>query len=440
MYLLERMRNFRSVYFWTLIFGAITVFAAITFLSKSSVVEVQQPKEKSTLSINLIPVVRDFPYIKNGNDLSTFDSFVNFPFPLSKDLVLFNAFMDSRMHGSFTNTTMIFFGASKMVVKEDMVFGCGVGKIIARHFTVRFVYEDHLMHDWLGEDKFPYEQLVVECYDVPVASGDKAFLLYRTSSGLSVIFYTAEEVVVPAPRVTPRGSHDFSVVVCTKAHTKAVTWMPEFLKYQKTLGVDHVHLSVLDKYVMDEGLRNQLSNDSFFVKQVKENFISVQLWDEWFEEDEWYVHGTIMMYLDCLYRYRGTYDYVSFMDSDDFFTVRVPGMSYKDMIAKYCTAASTGSCIFKWLWYYPGICGMKSKVSEDGNVTAVIVPHHPEEVQKNMKSIHLSAAIVDSSFHDAKCNACLKSGYEIVHVPPEVAYVAHQRFYSQALSSNPCHL
>lgn len=72
---------------------------------------------------------------------------------------------------------------------------------------------------------------------------------------------------------------------------------------------------------------------------------------------------------------------------------------------------------------------MRRKVAEDGNVTAAIVPHQALNEQDNLKSIHLSAAVLDSSFHEAKCTLCLLKGYRVVYVPQRVAYVAHHRLY-----------
>ena len=362
-----------------------------------------------------------------------------FLFPVSKEVVLFNAFFDSRSRNGHNNLTMIFLVGSKKVFNEKLIKGCGVGNTAAKDFHLRYVQEDNLMHGWLGIDKFNYEQLALECYDVPVQPGDKAFVTYQPqASSAPIVLDTTNPVVIPAPKVIPKGPHKYSVVVCSKAHSRGVTWLPEFLRYQKTLGVDHVHLAVLDAFIKDKGFMDYLVKDNLFLKNIREEFITLQLWKEWYGGNEWYVHGTILMYLDCIYRYRGTYDYVSLMDSDDFFTVRVPGMSYKDLIAKYCTGKGIGSCSFDWLWYYPGLCGMKRNVSDDGNVTAAMVPHEAQRVSGNLKSIHLTAAVLDSSFHDAKCSHCMMAGFRVVHVEPEVAYVAHQRMYMGKENKKVC--
>ena len=381
------------------------------------------PKESNTS----IPKESITPVIDSEKQSSVLSNALHFHFPLSKEVILFNAFVDTRPR-NYTNTTMIFIAASREVLSEKRIIGCGAGRAVAKEFIVRYVFEDLLMHRWYGKPIFPYEQMAVECYEVPVIPGEKAFVLYKSRTNVTVALHTANSVVIPRPRVTPKPTHNISVVVCTKAHNRKVTWLPEILRYQKTLGVDHVHLNFLDDLIRDDGLQDYLATDEFFLKNYKDDYVTLQVWKEWYGDKEWYLRGTILMYLDCLYRYRGTYDYVSFMDTDDFFTVRVPGMSYKDMIVKYCSKETTGSCSFNWLWYFPGVCGLARNVSEDGNVTAAIVPHRPER-NVNLKSIHLTKAVLDSSFHDARCDKCRMKGYERVHISPDIAYVAHQRMY-----------
>ena len=56
--------------------------------------------------------------------------------------------------------------------------------------------------------------------------------------------YSSNLVVVPAPRVTPKSNSNITSVVCTKALFRGVLWLPEFLGYQKTLGIDHVNVAI----------------------------------------------------------------------------------------------------------------------------------------------------------------------------------------------------
>ena len=353
--------------------------------------------------------------------------------PMTKDLVVYSAYFDDRSRKGYNNITVFLISANRSIFNASLITGCGVGTTKARNFSVRYVQEDILMHNWLGINKFPYEQLIVECYDLALTTERRPFVMYKTHrhSSITLVVESDKPVMIPAPRKMPSGKHNFSIVVCTKAHNRKVSWLPEFLRYQKTLGVDHVHLTVLDTFIKDGGFHDYILEDHFSRTALHNGFLNFTVWKEWYDDSEIYVHGTILQYLDCIYRYRGTYDYVSLMDSDDFFTPRMPGKSsIKDYISEYCFKKSAGSCAFRWLYYYPEVCGMKGKVEEDGNVTAQLVPHTGVDVEKHLKSIHSTAALVDTSFHDATCDGCLLQGSNVVFVPPEIAYVAHNRMYN----------
>ena len=379
------------------------------------------------------------------SNISSHLSSLVFTSTTSKDLVVYSAhFYRTKNHNGFV---IFLVGASQAVYKTRSLIGCGVGTTIAKNFKVRYLYEVIRQHRWRVVTKQPirpYQQLAVECYGVDVTVGDKAFLIYNNvTSNKTIAVQCDQPVVIPAPRITPIGHKNISAVTCTKVLSKGVSWLPEFLRYQKTLGVDHIHIAILDKFIKDGGFHKILENDTFYIKAIAENFITIQIWKEWYNhgKDEWFYFGNILMYLDCIYRYRGTYDFVSLLDTDDFFTIRVPGMSYKDFLQNLSHKKDVGSYSFKWLFYYPDACGLKKKVGEDGNVTASLVPHSPINEQGNhFKPIHLSKAVIDSSFHDASCNTCLLQGYRAVLVPDNIAYVAHNRLkYKKNFASKFCH-
>ena len=80
--------------------------------------------------------------------------------------------------------------------------------------------------------------------------------------------YSSDLVVVPAPRVTPKSNSNITSVVCTKALSREVPWLPKFLRYQKTLGVDHAHVAVSNTFIEDGGYRDILANDSFLLRGI----------------------------------------------------------------------------------------------------------------------------------------------------------------------------
>lgn len=349
--------------------------------------------------------------------------------PISKDLVVHSAYFDDRARDNHDNVTVIFIDINQTILDSGWILGCGVDSIKAVHFLVHSVAENKLMHAWLGPKPFLYETMVIMCYDLPVQMGNEVFVIYKTSTNTDdeVIVMSPHPIVFPAPRVQPIGEYNFTVVTCTKAHDRNVTWIQEFIRYQKTIGVDHVHISILDTFIKDGGFKDRIIADPFMREALNNSYLSFSVWQEWYDGNmEVYLHSEILRKLSCMYRFRGTYDYAFSLDTDDFFTPRIPSKTnVKYYIKKYCYIKPAASCAFKWTWYAPK-CGMIGEIGLDGNVTNHLDSYQVYRNNK-LKSVHNTQALVDATFHDAACNGCLLPGYDAVYVPQHVAHVAHNR-------------
>ena len=87
-----------------------------------------------------------------------------------------------------------------------------------------------------------------------------------------------------------------------------------WLRYQKAIGVDHVHMIAEDTIVAAGYF-----NHPVFRAALKENYLSIDFWPEWFNSTEILYRSQHLAYNDCLYRFQGAYDYIVFSDADDFF-------------------------------------------------------------------------------------------------------------------------
>lgn len=245
-----------------------------------------------------------------------------------KDVLIRSVYYDNRARDGH-NTALIFIVAvNKIILDKGWIVGCGVGSHVAPSYRIRIPGETRDMHKHEGPNRFPYEEVMVECFDIPAVVTDildegSPFIKYKTSSNSDAEIDTASSerpVKVPSPYIPPtNGSeYNFTVLVCTKAHNKAVPWLKEFLRYQKTLGVDHVHMNAEATFIKEGGYRTLLE-DKFSRRAPEEGYVSLDVFKDWYQTDEIYSHSVALMYLDCVYRFRGTYDYVFVLDSDDFF-------------------------------------------------------------------------------------------------------------------------
>ena len=84
----------------------------------------------------------------------------------------------------------------------------------------------------------------------------------------------------------------------------------QWLRYQKTIGVDHVHMVAEDTFVTEGGLEHPIIRDA-----LKENFLSIDFWPRWFNTTEIFYSSQHTACNACLYQFMGVYDYIIIADS-----------------------------------------------------------------------------------------------------------------------------
>ena len=351
-------------------------------------------------------------------------------YPLSKDVVIHSVHYDDRSREGHQTIVLFLLDVKLSIFKEKLITRCGSEQQETSNFKVRMNREDILMHYRYGLTPYPYEQVLLECYDLVFHQGDHGYVWYKPDVTVAEPLVTSSEepIVIPGPPIKPLTPHNITILTCTKIHNKGAPYVSEFLRYQQTIGIDHVYVTVLDSFIKDGGFQKLITTDSYVRDAIKRGYITIGVWREWYEDDEVYTHATSLELMNCYYRYRGTYDYVFVLDTDDFFNPMLPSVTnVKDYVLQWCHGPGIGSCAFSWITYYPQACGLTTtKLPKDGNITTHL-KSHANFLQGNPKSIHLTHTLIDCSFHDAKCKECLIAGYRVVDVPRESAYVAHIR-------------
>ena len=224
-------------------------------------------------------------------------------------------------------------------------------------------------------------------------NGSRAFLLYKRSANDSTITCVESErpLMIPAPYRPPAKNHTFSVALCCAPIFGTPVLLTEWLQYQKTLAFDHVHLIADDSFVKAGGLENKELKQA-----MQEGFVTMDVWKPWLNTYQIFYYSQNLAHEDCIYRLRGTYDYVMLMDADEFFTPRVVNETEIHYYVKRCCSLKVcGSCHFHELMYYPD-CGLKGKVGDDGNITRQLVSYTYWHQIHQGKSTHYSAAIVEA--------------------------------------------
>ena len=349
-------------------------------------------------------------------------------FTPSKDLFVRAVYFDSRPRDKHRNTSVFLVVCHKKITDNHLIRGCQVDGVRAEHFSVNLIGETPLWRAFYPH--INHEEVLVHCYDLPARNGSSGHILYKPDSSLdeSHITLAASErpYFMPAPRIDPTSAegkrYNMTVVACVKIFGHP-PWLQEWLTYQRTLGVDHVHLDTEDTF-QQTGMQSQ----QYFLDMVSEGFLSVDIWKKYLSPNEIWYHNQGLIYEDCPYRFRGTYDYIVMMDTDDFFTPRIPTeKKIHYYIHNFCRGGKIASCKFRWVEYYPDYVGLNNELATDGNVTRRLKDYLHFN-QGNPKSLHRTTVLIDTATHYA---FKMMPGYQIANVPVNTAYVAHIRLYKK---------
>ena len=336
---------------------------------------------------------------------------------LSKNLVVRRAYFDSRHRDGHSNAVVFVLEAGRSVNKKSFS-GCRVGSAVSTKFKFRIPKQ----HVWAVETKHVTKNIaLIDCYDIHnVKDGDPAFLK-STDSALDV--QSRQNLVVPH-RITNLNQSLPTVVTCIATlrmgkHPPTINDMlHQWLIYQKTIGVDHVHMIAEDTFVSAGGFEK-----GFIQEAVKEGYVTVDFWPSWFNDTERYHFSQHLAYNDCLYRFQGVYDYVLYADYDDFFVPVGSQKSIKSYLKAWCSG-KTASCNFYWRQFYPDCGWSPETVGADGNLTAT-VKYNKTNARRERKSAHQLRALVDVGVHSAR--VLVPGGYSKKKVPQREAYIAHLR-------------
>lgn len=348
---------------------------------------------------------------------------------ISKDVIVRSVLFDDRSRSGHTNASVFMVEARRHIVDSGLIIGCQVGQYFGSFIQVRpvalmaaFV---HWKHSYVDHDL-----LMVDCFDLPVINGSRAFLLFKkatTEGGVrkNVVYSVESEqpLYIPAPRI----AHDdnFKLLVCVATaryaeYDRRLTVYDMFyhwLNYQRAIGVDHVHFVAHPSFLRVGSLQSNVTR-----KAIQDNFVSMDFWEPWLNEtDSYHGHSQMLAYQDCAYRFRGTYDYILFCDTDDFFVPRIPSeRSLRYYVQHWC---HYGACRFHWIERYPD-CGLDwDRLGKDGNLTNIL--KSPTFLRRtDNKSVYKSSIVLDVGIHMPMETM---SGYSVVHVPSDVAYFAHIR-------------
>lgn len=171
-------------------------------------------------------------------------------FSFKHDVLPLVAFIDTRPRYQHQNSTVILVQVRDVKrIRYNRIIGCGVDNIQrAKSFRAKplFVYRN-----WIHANvpNLTHSEAVVNCYDLPSVNGSKPFVLYRPFRVPGILKVYSERPVI----VTKGTMKPLSVVVCATVYDQP-PWLSHWLRYQETLGVDHIRLYAQQSFLDKGGL------------------------------------------------------------------------------------------------------------------------------------------------------------------------------------------
>lgn len=333
------------------------------------------------------------------------------------DVIPRTAYYGGRYIGeSNQDVVVVLAEVSATVLKENLIRSCLWNN--QRSTGVKII-EDPIMR-WVQVYKQGYTHFfaMVYCFGLrvnSVSTKDVVKIIYRAQKGGGYRSVDTEHQL----RFLNNASHtkqSNSVLVCTTMYGHPVRF-EEWLRYQKTIGVDKVHVGVQLSFVTG------MEQYPFLTESIANGFVEVEIWKQYLGVDEIFYYSQSLIYQDCVMRYQSSFEYAVMVDYDDFF---VPVVSNKRDIHYYTShffEEHIASIRLPWIELPCTVRNYSFLV--DGNVTQTYSEQDFRIKRKEHKSIHRLSAVEIVSIHQA---SKIIPGYVEIQVEGvHVAYFSHIR-------------
>ena len=234
--------------------------------------------------------------------------------------------------------------------------------------------------------------------------------------------YSRVRTEQPMNMLNPKGSSQFtrgkgSVVVCSTVFDHPPRFN-EWLKYQKAIGADMVHLNVHPSF-----FENATVIYPYIEEAINSGFLVMEEWKD-ILGNRMYRYGQFLKYQDCAFRYVGVFEYGVFCDYDDFFTPLIP--EHKDIhyyVRKLFSSNNVGTVRVPWQQYLCKPIEEVYKKLPDGNLTKSLSGYDSYR-RSQPKSIHRLFALEMVGIHESER---LLPGFNKTFGDPKLANFAHIR-------------
>ena len=333
-----------------------------------------------------------------------------------KHVVLRSVYWDPRPFKSLRGGFWVFLAvAEKHIVSKNLVIGVQVGNDTFHSSLDVRELELNAYFDIVCPN-LTHKYIVVRCNASFSYSTSHAALLYKTEPNGVILSAVSENR--PIVNVMPRRSNErMTIVSCLAPGHGNPRLLPHWIRYERTIGVSHVHV-IADQSFVESGALNT----SVVKRALETGFLSIAIWPRRFTSWQVFYREQLLAYQDCVHLFQGLYDYVFPHDADDFFVPLIAGAKLNYYVNTYCTK---GTCSFQWEEITPPYSGLTGMIGRDGNVTDKVAAKHSRKTREANKCIHRLEDTFEVGIHGPAMDIlCCMTTY----VPATAAYVSHIRY------------
>lgn len=321
-----------------------------------------------------------------------------------KDIIVRSAFVSFYGEGNpkFKNCTIILIEVKKSLLEENAIQSCGVEGSVTTQFEISNLNSEEC------SAKETHTQALLYCYDIPVKHLDWAWVSYRKKllGRESTHQAKSEFPVLFSDSPSSRGK----IVVCAAMLPYYTPYVDKWLEYQRTIGVDHVHM------ILESTFLNQGSFEASLLQEaVEEGYLSIDFWHQWLNQTDICDHSLDLAYHTCALQFRSSYSYIMFSDPRDFFIPQ--GGSLSDVVSHSC---SNTHCRFQQRDLFYESCN-NVKVGKDGNLTAAVSATKLEWKGNNAFTVYKSSKVAFAPYKTVP----FTSTHSVANIPAKKGYVIH---------------
>lgn len=334
-----------------------------------------------------------------------------------KDVIPRTAYYGSRyIAGSNQDVVVVLAEVNANILEQKLILSCLWNN---QYSTTVKVVRDPIMK-WVQNNKRGYTHFfaMIYCFGLKrnkISGHDVIKIIYRTSTDGVYMSVDTEKPLRSLNNASCIKKVN-SVLVCATMYGHPVRF-EEWLRYQKTIGVDSVHLSVQMSFVTD------IEHYPFLTESLANGFVKLEVWKQYLKDSEIFYHSQSLIYQDCVMQYQSSFEFAVMIDYDDFFIPVVP--NERDIHYYVNRAFDKNTASIKLPWIELPCAVRNHSFLVDGNITQTFSRHDVRIKRTENKSIHRLDAVDIISIHQAYK---VVPGYVKVEVKGvDFAYFAHIR-------------